>query len=221
MNILGLFVDQAKIAKAIADMALYAPGTLGDEVAQQLESVSQRSPGTGLWDSALVVLALWTVSTAVVSMMSSVRAVYGRPKARQVLLRLSAFGIGLVGVVLVGGLMVVAAVARTFGSGALVAEAIVAVMLLAALIAAFYWLSGGYGGDWRANVPGAVAAALAQFVIVVGVSVYADHAPTAKGVYGTAGGVVLSMLAIWLSVYAVMLGALLNARASGLPSARK
>lgn len=128
------------------------------------------------------------------------------------LLRLLAFVVGLVGVVAVGGLVVAAAASRTFGFAVLLAEGVLAIGLLAVLIAVFYWVSGGYGHGWRSLVPGAMAAAVALFVIVVVLSIYADHAPTARAVYGTAGGVVVSMLAIWSSVYAVMLGALLNAR---------
>lgn len=65
INVLGLRVDQALLAQRLGDVAVHLPGTLGDVVAEQLTAVAARTPGTGGWDTALVVLATWTLSTAV------------------------------------------------------------------------------------------------------------------------------------------------------------
>lgn len=112
--------------------------------------------------------------------------------------------IGIVGFLL--------AIASTFGPAAIAVEGVLGIFVLAALLTTFYWLTGGFGRGWRHAVPGAVAAAISLFLIAVALSVYADHAPTARLVYGTAAGLVVSLLATWLSVYAVLLGALFNAR---------
>ena len=88
----------------------------------------------------------------------------------------------------------------------------VGIFVLAGLLSTFYWLTGGYGLGWGHALPGAMGASIGLFCIAVGLSIYADHAPTARLVYGTAAGLVASLLATWLSVYAVLLGALYNSR---------
>ena len=212
INVLGLVVDQADLASRLGEVAVYLPGTLGDAVADQLLIIAARTPGTGGWDTLLVVLALWTLSTAVVTLISAVRAAYGRARANAIWLRLFGYVMGLAGVVVVGGVGFLAAVAASFGFLAIGVVGVLGIFVLAGLISTFYWLTGGYGFGWQRGLPGAMAASIGLFCIAVGLSIYADHAPTARLVYGTAAGLVVSLLATWLSVYAVLLGALFNAR---------
>lgn len=211
INVLGLFVDQGEIAEQLADLALYLPGTLGDAVADQLLEVAARTPGSGGWDALLVILALWTLSTAVLTLIRAIRAAYGRGRVNSVLLRAAAFILGLIGVVAVGTVGFLAAAVSSFGFAAILVETVIGVFVLAAMLTTLYWLTGGYGRGWRAAFPGALAASFSLLIIAVALSLYADHAPTARLVYGTATGLVVSLLATWLSVYAVLLAALFNA----------
>lgn len=213
INVLGLVIDQGALAQRLGQAAVYLPGSLGDAVADQLLIVAARTPGTGGWDALLVIAALWTLSTAVVTLISGMRAVYGRTRANAVWLRIFGYLLGLAGVVLIGGVGFLAAVAASFGVLAIAVETVLGILLVALLLCTFYWLTGGFGCGWRAGLPGATAATIGLFCIAVVLSIYADHAPTASLVYGSAAGLVVSLLATWLSVYAVMLGALFNARA--------
>lgn len=212
VNVLGLVVDQQQIAQRLGQVALDLPGSLGDAVAEQLVMVAQRTPGSGGWDLLLVALALWTLSTAVVTLIGAIRATYGRQKANVAFLRAVAFALGLVGVIVVGTVGFLVAAANALGPLALASEALVGMVLLAGLLTVFYWLTGGYGYGLRRALPGALAASGGLLVVTVAVTVYADHAPTARIIYGTAAGLVVSLLATWLSVYTVLLGALVNAR---------
>ncbi len=215
VNVLGLVVDQADLAQRLGEAAVYLPGTLGDAVADQLLIVAARTPGSGGWDTLLVILALWTLSTAVVTLIGAIRAAYGRQRARAVWLRLFAYVLGLGGVIVVGSVGFLAAVTASYGAFAVAVEGVVGIFVLAALLCTFYWLTGGYGYGWSHALPGAMAAAIGLFCVAVALSIYADHAPTARLVYGTAAGLVVSMLSTWLSVYAILLGALFNARQLG------
>lgn len=211
VNVLGLVLDQQEIATRLGALAVYLPGSLGDAVAEQLLVIAARTPGSGGWDLLLVVLALWTLSTAVVTLIRAIRVAYGRKRTNTLVLRGFAFVLGLAAVLVVGSVAFLAAVASSFGIAAVFVEGIVGVFVAAALLTTFYWLTGGLGLGWRRSWAGALAASIALLLIAVGLSIYADHAPTARLVYGTAAGLVVSLLAAWMSVYVVLLGALFNA----------
>jgi uncharacterized BrkB/YihY/UPF0761 family membrane protein len=160
-------------------------------------------------DALLVVVALWTLSTAVATFMGGIREVYGRPAIHGVLLRGLAFLVGLIAILTVGIATVAADAATPLG---FVVESVAAVGLAAVLVTVFYRVSAGSSTTWIRALPGAVAAAVGLAGVVLALNLYADYAVNLRLIYGSAGGVIVSMLATWLSVYVILLGALLNVR---------
>ena len=69
INVLGLLLPQERIAGALARLARSAPGSYGDLLARQFVEISRNSPGTVIADLLLVLVSLWTISTAVAMLM--------------------------------------------------------------------------------------------------------------------------------------------------------
>lgn len=212
VNLLGLVIDQQQIAEYVSQVAAYAPGTLGDVVATQLRIVAAPTPGTGVADTLLVLVALWTLSTAVFTFMGGIRAVYGRSAAGGMWLRFLAFLIGMIAMLTLGIAAVAADAATALG---LVLEAAAAILLAALLVSVFYRISAGRATTWRQALPGAAVAAVGLALVVFALDLYSEYAVNLRLIYGSAAGVIVSMLATWLSVYVILLGALINVRRSG------
>lgn len=96
VNVLGLFVAQEEVAQQIGELAAEAPGTWGDLLGQQLIAVAAPTPGSAPYDALLVVVAMWTVSTAMVTFLRAIRRVYGLPRSGSLLIRALAAGVGVV-----------------------------------------------------------------------------------------------------------------------------
>lgn len=212
VNVLGLVIDQEVIADYLARVAVYAPGTFADVVTEQLRVIAAPSPGTGLTDALLVLVALWTLSTAVVTFMGGIREVYSRPATGGIWLRGLAFLVGLLAILILGMAAVAADAATPLG---LVVESVGALVVAAVLVTAFYRISAGSATTWRQAVPGALVAAVGLAAVVWALNLYADHAVSLRMIYGATAGVIVSLLATWLSVYVILLGALVNVRRTG------
>jgi membrane protein len=65
--------------------------------------------------------------------------------------------------------------------------------------------------EWRWLTPGAVVATVIWLIGSVGFSVYVSNFGSYNATYGALGGVIVLLLWLWLSSFAVLLGAELNA----------
>lgn len=207
VNVFGLFVDQEEIARSIGALATETPGTWGELLAQQLQEVAAPTPGTGGYDAVLVVFALWTVSNAMLALLRAIRRVYGVPPTGHLLVRAVASGIGVVVIIVVAVLAESIDAATLFGSilGVLATAVVLFAMLLGLLRTAV-----GRSRSWRELVPGAAGAAIGLLLVGAALNVYAAFSPNLTLVYGRIAGVVVSMLTVWLGVYVVLLGAVIN-----------
>jgi membrane protein len=70
---------------------------------------------------------------------------------------------------------------------------------------------------WRWLTPGSVVAAVVWLVGSIGLSLYAANASKfdAAGTYGALGAVIVLLLWLWMSSFAVILGAVVNSQVSG------
>ena len=218
VSLFGLLFTPAEVARRLASVAAAGPGSLGSVVARQLRHVAATNPGrlsVGLVVS--VVLALWSTSAGVYNLVRAVRVAYGLPTLRYVDARLHALR-GAVIVVL--GLGVVAAVSATITDlldrSAKGVEALVGVPLLLLLVtglaAGLYRFSVRRPVAFRQLLPGAVATGVAVVGLLVAFDVYLHLSTHFTAVYGALAGVVLAMLFAYLAIYAMLLGAVVNAQ---------
>ena len=218
VSLFGLLFTPAEVARRLASVAAAGPDSLGSVVARQLRHVAATNPArlsVGLVVS--VVLALWSTSAGVYNLVRAVRVAYGLPTLRYVDARLHALR-GAVIVVL--GLGLVAAVSATITDlldrSAKGVEALVGVPLLLLLVtglaAGLYRFSVRRPVALRRLLPGAVATGVAVVGLLVAFDVYLHLSTHFTAVYGALAGVVLAMLFAYLAIYAMLLGAVVNAQ---------
>lgn len=202
VNVLGLVFGQQDVAEHLGRLSAAEPGTLGDVVAQQLNLVAESTPGSWLTDTVLVVVALWTISTAVHHLVRGIRTAAGAQAGSSVAVRLLAVGVAFIAVLSLGLAAYLIDMASV--GGTIVATAASLVVLTAALAQAYRASLGRrVRGLWRA----AAAAAVALMVVALALSVYGSVSANLHLIYGASAGAIVSMLGLWLAVLAVLVGA--------------
>ncbi|MGY1714864.1 YihY/virulence factor BrkB family protein [Geodermatophilus nigrescens] len=224
LSIYGALNSPASALRQLSDMAAVLPDDLEPLVADQLTTITTAS-GQVLTLRGLTGLAaaLWTATTAATYLVDALTLAYHERETRGVLRR-SGLGLLLVlgGAVLLGAAIAVRGLVASVLSAApravrdleplLVWAGVAALMVVVCAVlyrvgpdrrqARWRWISGGAvlaTGLW-------VATSLALFAYVQGLG---DYTAT----YGSLAGVAISMVWLWLSVFLVVLGAVVNAEA--------
>lgn len=208
VNVAGLFMPQEEVADRVGHLLQATPGSLGNVVAEQLDLVAQPSPGTGFYDALLVIIAVWSVSTATHYLIRGVRTAYSARRQSSVLVRIVAIGLSLV---LLAGLGLLAWVLDSSSLVGSIVGYLALIVAVTAVITGIYWVAAGREHSYRSGVPGAVLAGLLLLVIGFGASWYFNHGGNLHVIYGATAGVIVSMLVAWLSSLALLVGAVLNA----------
>ncbi len=224
VSVYGLVADPDDIQRNVDDLLAAAPAEVRDLVSSQLSSIVESSP-SGLRLGAIVglVIALWSASSAVKHLIGAISLAYDEEEARG-FLRLR----GLALLLTIGGIVLLAAVVAGFvaapralpesGAGG-VARTVVLVVrwpLLAVValvvLAVLYRLGPNRdAAEWRWVTPGSVLATVVWVAASVGFSIYTSHFGRYNETYGSLGAVIVVMLWLYLSAYAVIAGAELNA----------
>ena len=112
--------------------------------------------------------------------------------------------------------------AAVSGAAAHVPAVVVAVVgiplllvLVAFLIVGLYRFSVARPVGLRELLPGAFASAVGLAIVAVGFDTYVRLSTRFSAVYGALAGAVIAMIATYLGVYVVLLGAVLNVQLSG------
>lgn len=207
VNIAGLFTSQVYPARIIGELAEATPGSLGEILRVQLEIVAQDTPGSFWLDVVVVILAIWSVSTAMHQLLRGMEAAYGVAPHRSVILRTIAV---LVAVGVIVGLGITAWILDASSLvGSLVGYLIVMVIVIVALTV-MYWIAISGTQRLLEGLPGAAIAGVLLLIVGYGSSRYFDDATNLRITYGAISGIVASMLTVWLSVCVVLLGAAVN-----------
>lgn len=215
VSVYGLVIDRRTVARDVARLVNGAPGSLGTLVAQQLQHVAATDSGrltAGLLLSLL--LSLWSASSGIYHLDGAIRDVFGLTAQRAVPARLRALGAAAVAVVVLGAVALVAGAVVRHAGGLLAVIVITpsAFVGLVATISGLYRFATGDATRWRGLLPGAIAAAAAMIVVLAGFGVYVSASTHFSATYGAFGAAVIGMTAMYIVAFAVLLGALLNAR---------
>jgi membrane protein len=183
-----------------------------------------RGGGQGLL-SVGAVLALWSASSAMVSVMDALNVAYevqdSRPwwKRRLTAIVLTVvFSVFLlVGLVLMMfGPIIGQFIARPFGLSEVavtvwnVVSVPIALLLVMTGIALVYYLAPDVEQDWRWVTPGAVLAVTLWVLMSLGLRFYATHFANYNKTYGSIGGIILLLLWLYLTGVVLLLGAEVN-----------
>jgi membrane protein len=224
VSLLALLPVDAQLALIIQRVSAVAPGEMLAIVRDQIERVRDGPPG-GLLTLA-VAGAVWSSSSAMTAIIGTVNQAYdideGRPWWK---MRLLAIGLTLVlalfivsaFTLVVGGVDLAVWVARTLGAGDLftrlwsMVQWPVALFLVVLAIDLVYFVAPNADAEWTWLTPGGVLATALWLLASLGFKVYVSRFADFGAVYGSIGGVIVLLLWFYLSAFALLVGAELNA----------
>lgn len=222
VSIYGLVADPTDVQRTTEDALQAAPTEVQDLVSSQLEAVVDSQP-SGLRIGVIVglALALWSASSGMKHLMGALTLAYDETEDRKfVRLRGSALAltIGAVAVfaLALAGLVAPNALGRSGAEGTVRAVLLVVRWFVLAIIAMVALsLLYRFGPDratprWRWVSPGAVLATVVAVAASVAFSIYTANFGEYNETYGALGAVVVLMLWLFITAYAVILGAELN-----------
>ena len=220
----GLFNDPATAQQQLEGLRGVLPASTFRLIATRVHDIAAAGQ-TQMSLRLLVslVVALWSSMNAVKAMISAVNVAYEEREKRSLLrLNLMALlftlgGIAGVTVALVVIVAVPAAIAFSW-LGPLAGLAVRAcsfVLLLGFVVLTlailYRFAPSREVAKWRWVTPGSLLAAGLWFIASIGFSFYVSNFGSYDAAYGALGSVVVAMLWFWISAYAVLLGAELNA----------
>ena len=224
LAISGLILEPENVANQIASIASMIPEQAAEiVVGQATEVAGSRQSGLGLAAVFGLLIALYSASKGVGSLMEGVNLAYDESESRG-FLHLKATQIGLTVFLIVG---VIFAIALTLGLPAVlavvslgaVAELLIGLARWVILLgAAFFAIAVIYriapcrsAAKWRWLTPGAVLACILWLLASIGFSIYAENFASYNETFGALTGVIVLLMWLWLSAFVILLGAELNA----------
>ena len=215
VSIFGLIVTPATVANDLGSLAQAAPSTLGSLITEPLRRVAAADgAGLSIGLAVSVVVAVWSASGGVYNLDRAIRYSFGLPAQRYVEARGRALAGACCVVVLLGGLALAGSLVGGHAPAVLLAVvgAPTALVALTIGIVTMYLFSVGKAVPVRRLLPGAACAAVAVVVSLGLFTAYLALSTRFTAVYGTFAGLVIGMFGLYLAVYAVLLGAVINAR---------
>jgi membrane protein len=215
--------EPTEVATQLGSTTRTMPPEARDLIINQLTKLTQK-PGTGLGVSAVVsvIVALWSASSGMRWLMTAISLAYDEEETRKfVKLRGTALALTLVAIigmaVAIGLLVALPSLLRILGLGS-TSKVIISVLRWPVLIIVI--LTGlsvlyRYGPDrsepkWRWVTPGSITATAVWLLASIGFTLYSSIAGNFDETYGALGAVIVLMLWLFLSAFAILLGAEVN-----------
>ncbi|HEX8488618.1 MAG TPA: YihY/virulence factor BrkB family protein, partial [Propionibacteriaceae bacterium] len=218
----GLFADPAQISEQINSLGSALPGEVRDLVTQQL-TMASGSGKAGFGAVVAILLALFSASGGVGNMMTAINTAYDEEETRGFLkkrgialaLTLGALVFFLLVVTLVA---VLPAVLQVFGTSGIVffliqvaRWALIVVVISVALAVLYRVAPDRDAPKMRWTSVGAAIATVLWIVASVGFSLYVANFGSYAKTYGALAGIVILLLWLFITSYAILLGAEINA----------
>ncbi|WP_432947396.1 YihY/virulence factor BrkB family protein [Kribbella sp. CA-253562] len=220
----GLVADPAQIRQQADELGSAMPAAGRDLLLQQIDalvSAPRQSLGIGL--AIAVVVALWSASGGVGNMLTAVNLAYDeeetrgfvRRKGLALLLTLGAIVFVLLAVALFSvGAAIGDDVATPIRIALAVGRLVLAIVLITVVLAVIYRVGPDRDAPKMRWVSiGAAVATVIWLVASVGFSLYVETFGNYAKTYGSLAAIVILMLWLWISAYAILLGAEINAEA--------
>lgn len=225
VSIYGLFLDPAQVEAQIAPFTHLLPASAAELVTGQLHDlVEARGGGLQISLALSLVAVLWSASSGVGALFKGVNLAYFEAETRGFLkLRATAFlttlGILVFAVLALASVAVLPALFEWLGASQLVETTLAFARwpVLAALVILGLALIYRFAPDhhekppFRWVTPGSIVATALWLVGSIAFSQYVAHFGNYNETYGALGAVIVLLLWLWLSAYAILLGAELNA----------
>jgi membrane protein len=227
LGVFTLVADQGTITEIVDKLTAVAPEEVAKLFGQSLERLSER-PSAGILLTVVgLLLALWSLSSAMSTVITALNVAYDREDRRGVVRkRLTALGLGIAvgaAVLLAGTLLVLGPHLQSWLGGALDARTAVAFvwwigqwpLLVVALLLAFalvLFLAPDVDHPrWQLVTPGSVVAVVVWLLASGAFSLYTTWFGSYDKTWGTLGAVIVTMTWLWLGGMALLFGGELNA----------
>lgn len=219
----GLVASPKTVATQSADIADALPSDAASLVTGQLDSLTSTPSGSlGLGLVIAIVLAIYGASGGVGNLVTAINAMFGLGETRNFIRRkLLALGLTAGAIVfLTVVIALVAAAPAVFDAIDIVPgvraglEAARWILLLAAVVVAIgvlFRLAPNRSGPNRLITKGVLVASALWILVSVGFSLYVDNFGSYGKTYGALAGVVVLLLWLWIGLYAILLGACIEA----------
>ena len=220
----GIFGDPAQIANQINGISAI-PEEARQLVLSQVENVSSQKSTAGLTAVVAIVLALWSASSGVENLMAATNSAYDEKETRgfvkrkgtALLLTIGAIVFMLLAIAFIAVAPVLVKALGASGAVSIVVNVLRWVLLVALVVVALavvYRLAPDRDAPkakWTSV--GATVAMVLWIVVSIGFSLYVSLAGGSSYTknYGAMAGVVILLMWLWLTSYAILLGAEINA----------
>jgi membrane protein len=224
VTVYGMVADPAQVQSQVGEFAKSLPSGADELLTGQLESVTQagrQSLSIGLAVSLLAVL--WTASGGVQGLVKGLNLVYDEKETRgflklrglSLLLTLGAILMAVVAIALVAVFPAVIDDLNLGQVGELAASiarwVVLALLALAAVAVLYRYAPDRANPRWRWVSWGAMVALVLWLLGSIGFSWYVDNFGKYNQTYGTLAAVIILLLWLFLSAFAVLLGAEIDA----------
>lgn len=219
--VFGLFADRRILTTVFDSLRFLMPQQVIDVAETQLETLIDQPPaalGVGLLIS--VVLALWSGSRGVDSLLYAMSQVRGQPQRRS-FIKAAAVSVGLT---LVGSVFLLIALVTIAGLPALfpwpsrdewllllVRWPVLLLLTMGASIALYRWGPDRHPRRWRYIWPGALVASILWILAGCVFSIYAENFADYQATFGSLSAAIVLMLWLYNSAQIFVLGAIINA----------
>ena len=223
IGIAGLMLDPAAIEAQLEQVASMLPQDAAQIVQDQGRKVAQNSGGATFAAIGGVLLALYSASSAMRTLMESMNIAYDEDEKRG-MVRLYATALLLTMILIVGAVVALAAtlvlpaLLGSLGLGSVFQAVLtygrwpaLALLMILGLAIIYRYGPSRENARWRWITPGSVAATLLWLVASILFSIYVRNFGSYNETYGSLGGVIILLMWFWLSAFVVLLGAELNA----------
>ncbi len=225
VSIYGLLMDPAQIEKQVNAMQAVLPGEMQQTIAQELRQLVSASHGAlGVGGVLGLLFALWSASRGRSGLISALDVAYEEKECRSFLC-FNMIALGLTLFFLLGGMIAIAlvagspAVVQFMGLGGITKWLLLLVQRPVLIV---LWLAGlavlyRYGPDrrepqWRWLSPGAICATALWIIASIAFTAYVANSSYDK-TYGSLGSVIVLLTWLYITVFVVLLGAVINAQA--------
>lgn len=223
VSVYGLIASPSDVERQVEEMLGAAPAEVRDLMTEQLSTITEDS-GRALGLAAVIgiLVALWSASSGIKNLIAGINAAYdedeerGFVKLRAVSL---AFTVGAI-VVLVGSFLLIAVLPALLADSGLgdagrIAAGVLRWVLLLVIMVVGLAVLYRYGPDrdepkWTWASPGALLASALWLGGSAVFAVYTANFGKYNETYGSMGAVVVGMLWLYITAFAVLLGAELN-----------
>ena len=224
VSLYGFFADPAQIAAQVNSLAGALPDDVRTLLTEQITTLTSQKSTLGIGAIVAILVALFSASGGMQNLMTAVNVAYDEEEKRSAIKkRLIALALTLAAIVfmvIVLGLVAVLPplLERLLGGGGfaywllLIGRFVLLALLVAVALAVLYRVAPDRDAPKIRWVQiGAVMATVLWLIASVGFSLYVNVLGNYAKTYGALAGIVVLLFWLWITAYAVLLGAEINA----------